>query len=61
MISFFKARAQVEVPWALPILISITHAHLVKKIQPMSMSKGLQFVKKNCAARAPRVSHVNFF
>ncbi len=59
MIIFFNAHAQVEVHWTSPILIPFTHAHLVKKIQPISMSRGLQFVKKNCAAWAPR-SHVNF-
>jgi hypothetical protein len=61
MIIFFNAHARVEVPWTSPILIPVTHAHLVKKIQPMSMPGGLQFVKKNCAGRVPHGITCEFF
>jgi hypothetical protein len=60
MVICFNAHAAVEVPWTSTILMHVTHAHRVKNIQPMSMPERLQFVKKNCATYAPRVSHVNF-
>jgi len=50
MVIFFNAHARVEVLQTSPILIHVTHVHLVKTIQPMSMPIGLQFVKKNCTA-----------
>jgi len=53
MVIFFNAHDRVEVPQTSPILIPGTHAHLVKKIQPMSMPRGLQFVKKIVRPKPP--------